>query len=125
MLLAALFAALEIISVTNHAGHVLTAHPVSLTNGVAVLERTNGERVRVPLRAFPESEKKRLRRALGEELAPELTAKQKRQYLFYQDLSKRNEALHKAGVTDDLAYEKRRKELDVLMKKALNAQDVK
>lgn len=125
MLLAALFAALEIISVTNHAGHVLTAHPVSLTNGVAVLERTNGERVRVPLRAFPESEQKRLRRALGEELAPELTAKQKRQYQFYRDLSKRNEALHKAGVTDDLAYEKRRKELDVLMKKALNEQDVK
>ncbi len=125
MLLAALFAALELLSVTNHAGHILTAYPVSLTNGVAVLERTSGERVRIPLKAFPESEQQRLRVALGEEVVPELSAKKKRQIGLYQDFLKRNEALHKAGVTDDEAYKKRRKELESLIEKATKERDVK
>lgn len=125
MLLAALFAALELISVTNHARHVLTARPISLTNGVAVLERTNGGRVRVPLKAFPESEQQRLRVALGEEVVPELSAKRKQQIGLYQDFLKRNEALHKAGVTDDKAYEKRRKQLEKLIERTARNQDVK
>ena len=116
MLFAALFAALEMISVTNHAGRVLEVYPIALTNRVAVLERMNGERVRIPLRAFPETEQQRLCAALGEGSELEQTTKQKRQHLFYQDLLKRNEALHKADATDDATYEQRREQLERLLK---------
>lgn len=121
----ALFAALELIAVTNHAGHALEAYPLSLTNRVVILARTNGERIKVPLSAFPESEQQRLRAALGVEVVPELTTEQKSRLRLYWDFLKRNEALHKAGVVDDAAYEKRRQQYEAIIEKTAKRRDVK
>ncbi len=117
MSLAALFAALDLIAVTNHAGCVLEAYPIALTNKAVILERTSGERLQVPLRAFPESEQHRLCAALGVEEKREPNSKEKRNQQFYQTLLKRNEALYKAGATDEEAYKVRRRRLESLLNK--------
>lgn len=115
MLFAALLASLELMTVTNHAGQVLEACPVSITNRIVVFERPSGERVRVPLRTLPETEQRRVSAALGEDAASKPTTRQKRKQLFYQDLLKRNEALHKAGAMEERAYEERRKRLGTIL----------
>ena len=66
MLLSLLFAAtLSFSTYTNHAGQVVRACPLAVTNGVVTVALDGGRRASYPLSIFPESEQRRIKSALG------------------------------------------------------------
>ena len=50
---------------TNHAGQVVRACPLAVTNGVVTVALDGGRRARYPLSIFPASEQRRIKSALG------------------------------------------------------------
>ena len=66
MLLSLLFAAtLSFSTYTNHAGQVVRACPLAVTNGVVTVALDDGRRARYPLSIFPASEQRRIKASLG------------------------------------------------------------
>lgn len=66
MFLSLLFATtLSFSTYTNHAGQVVRACPLALTNGVVTVALDGARRARYPLSIFPEPEQRRIKSALG------------------------------------------------------------
>ena len=60
-----LAASLSFSTYTNHAGQVVRACPLAVTNGVVTVALDGGRRASYPLSIFPASEQRRIKASLG------------------------------------------------------------